>query len=489
MQRARALAAATTRRAAPRIGFVAQEHPLHRGFTVAETLRLGRELNPGWDDAVARDRIERLGLPLDSSKVGKLSGGQQAQVALTLALAKRPELLLLDEPVASLDPLARREFLNTADGGGQRDRHDRRALLAHRRRPRARVRPPRDPVARARRSSSAPIDEIVASHRLLTGPRSDPAAVARVHQVIRESHTERQTTLLVRANGHVYDACWELHDVDLEEIVLAYLGYGTHRVAQREAVARMIWVGWRQQRTETVIAAAILAAARRGARPDRDLQMASAYDHDGLAACAAARRHRDACQPGDRQRSPRASSRSATCIDWFTLVPGHDRRAARGAVDQPARARHLPARLDAERSRAGAGSPASSAWRSARRSSLAVALTLLITWWRAPFVHLQGRMENSVFDSEGIVVFGYTLFALGLAAAVGVVWRRAVPGARRRLRRLLRRAAVRRHVAAPAPRRPADDHLDQHGPRARRAAQRLGAQRGPGRPRPATPSQ
>src|SRR5206468_7776562 len=80
--------------------------------TISETLRRGRELNPSWDDAVARERIERLGLPL-SRKVGKLSVGQQAQVALTLALAKRPELLLLDEPVASLDPLARREFLNT----------------------------------------------------------------------------------------------------------------------------------------------------------------------------------------------------------------------------------------------------------------------------------------------------------------------------------------------------------------------------------------
>src|SRR4051794_12567388 len=98
------------RKLLPRVGFVAQEHPLHRGFTIAETLRLGRSLNPGWDDALARERIERLQLS-PGQRVGKLSGGQQAQVALTLALAKRPEVLLLDEPVASLDPLARREFL------------------------------------------------------------------------------------------------------------------------------------------------------------------------------------------------------------------------------------------------------------------------------------------------------------------------------------------------------------------------------------------
>ena len=92
-------------------------------------------------------------------------------------------------------------------------------------------------LSHARALLGGPIEEIVAGHRLLTGPRNDPAAVAGVHRVIRESHTERQTTLLVRANGHVYDSCWELHEVDLEEIVLAYLGYGTNHVAQREAVA------------------------------------------------------------------------------------------------------------------------------------------------------------------------------------------------------------------------------------------------------------
>src|SRR3954451_24268656 len=95
----------------PRVGFVAQDHPLHAAFTVSEMLKVGRRLNPTWADDAAAARIERLGIPLDR-KVGKLSGGQQAQVALTLALAKQPELLLLDEPVASLDPLARREFLN-----------------------------------------------------------------------------------------------------------------------------------------------------------------------------------------------------------------------------------------------------------------------------------------------------------------------------------------------------------------------------------------
>src|SRR5205823_5721601 len=95
-----------------RVGFVAQDHPLYRGFTVSDMLRFGRKLNPRWDEQIAHERLERLGIPI-KQRVGKLSGGQQAQVALVLALAKRPELLLMDEPVAALDPLARQEFMRT----------------------------------------------------------------------------------------------------------------------------------------------------------------------------------------------------------------------------------------------------------------------------------------------------------------------------------------------------------------------------------------
>jgi ABC-2 type transport system ATP-binding protein len=206
----------------PRVGFVAQEHPLHRGFSVGETLKLGRKLNPSWDESVAQARAERLGLPL-GQKVGKLSGGQQAQVALTLALAKRPELLLLDEPVASLDPLARREFLQSvmeavAETGMTV------LLSSHIVADLERVCDHLVILSHGRTQLVGPIDEILTSHRLLTGPRTDPETVARLHQVIRASHTERQSSLLVKANGHVYDADWQLHDVDLEEIVLAYLG-------------------------------------------------------------------------------------------------------------------------------------------------------------------------------------------------------------------------------------------------------------------------
>ena len=207
----------------PRLGFVAQDHPLYRGLTIAETFTFARKLNPRWDERLALKRVERLGLNL-GHKVGRLSGGQQAQVALTLALAKRPELLVLDEPVASLDPLARREFLNAvmeavAETGMTV------ILSSHIVSELERVCDYLVTLSGSKTQLAGPIGEIVASHRLLTGPRSDGASVARVHHVIRESHTERQTTLLVRANGHIYDSCWQQHQVDLEEIVLAYLGY------------------------------------------------------------------------------------------------------------------------------------------------------------------------------------------------------------------------------------------------------------------------
>jgi len=218
--------------ALPRVGFLAQEHPLYAGFTVAEMLRVGRELNPGWDDEAAHERIRGLGLPL-GKKVRSLSGGQRAQVALTLALAKRPELLLLDEPVASLDPLARREFLQSVlEVVAERELTV--VLSSHILADLERVCDHLVILAAGRTQLVGSIDEIVASHRLLTGPRDEAEDVARMHEVVRESHVERQTTLLVRANGHVYDSQWTVHELDLEEIVLAYLGQDEAR--RREAV-------------------------------------------------------------------------------------------------------------------------------------------------------------------------------------------------------------------------------------------------------------
>jgi ABC-2 type transport system ATP-binding protein len=217
----------------PRVGFVAQEHPLYGSFTIEEMLRVGRELNPGWDEEAARARIAELGLPL-RQKVRRLSGGQRAQVALTLALAKRPELLLLDEPVASLDPLARREFMQTVLEAVT-ERQLTVVLSSHILADLERVCDHLVILAAGRTQLAGPIEQIVGAHRLLTGPRDSAEDVARLHEVVRVSHAERQTSIVVRANGHVYDSRWTVHELDLEEIVLAYLGQEAAR--RREAVA------------------------------------------------------------------------------------------------------------------------------------------------------------------------------------------------------------------------------------------------------------
>ena len=195
-------------------------------------LKLGRKLNPRWDDELARSRLERLGIPLER-KVGTLSGGQQAQVALTLALSKRPELLVLDEPVAALDPLARREFLQSlmeavADGGLTV------VLSSHIVAELERVCDHLVILDEGGVRLAGAIEQILDSHRLLTGPRTDPAAVARAHAVIQERHTERQTTLLVRTNGRVSESAWHVDEIGLEEIVLAYLGSSGTRESELE---------------------------------------------------------------------------------------------------------------------------------------------------------------------------------------------------------------------------------------------------------------
>jgi ABC-2 type transport system ATP-binding protein len=205
-----------------RIGFVAQDHPLYRRFSVADMLTFGRKLNQAWDDDFARTRLQRLGIPLDLP-TGKLSGGQQAQVALVLALAKRPELIILDEPLAPLDPLARREFLQTlmeevaASGLTV-------LLSSHNLAELERVCDHLVLLVGGRVQLIGEIERVVAVHKRLTGPRCEPDTLAARHDVVMADHTPRQSTLLVRANGHVYDPTWTIHDASLEEIVLAYLG-------------------------------------------------------------------------------------------------------------------------------------------------------------------------------------------------------------------------------------------------------------------------
>jgi len=207
----------------PDIGFVAQDVPLYRSFTVRELLKFGQRINPRWDRQLALARLERVGIDL-GQRAGTLSGGQRAQVALTLALAKRPRLLLLDEPLASLDPLARREFLqalmdSVADGGLTV------VLSSHLIGDLERVCDYLIVLSASRTQVAGDIDQLLASHRVLTGPRRGMVAGgAGVAAVVQETHTERQSTLLVRTNGPIADPAWSVGELGLEELVLAYLG-------------------------------------------------------------------------------------------------------------------------------------------------------------------------------------------------------------------------------------------------------------------------
>jgi len=218
------------------IGFLAQEIPLYRRLTARDHLGIGAHLNPRWDGESVRARLGGLKIPLDRP-VGTLSGGQRAQVALTLTLAKRPRLLLLDEPLAALDPLARRNFLGTlaeAAAGG-----DLTILLSsHLMANLERVCDHLILLADSRVQLCGDIETLLAEHRVLTGPRKDTTAIARTHTIVQEDTTARQTTLLVRLNGPVIDPAWAVEEPNLEEIVLGYMsqddaGHGTGPEAAR----------------------------------------------------------------------------------------------------------------------------------------------------------------------------------------------------------------------------------------------------------------
>ena len=208
-----------------RVGFLAQGSPVYAGLSVADHLKLGAHLNPGWDAGLAQGRVDRLDLD-PGQKAGTMSGGQRAQLALTLAVAKRPELLILDEPVASLDPLARREFLqDLMEAVAEQDLSV--VLSSHLVADLERVCDYLIVLVGSRVRVAGPVEDLLATHYLLSGPRRDPATLPAGLQVISASHTDRQTTLLVRSAGQVLDPSWTVSQVGLEDLVLAYMSQAT----------------------------------------------------------------------------------------------------------------------------------------------------------------------------------------------------------------------------------------------------------------------
>jgi ABC-2 type transport system ATP-binding protein len=210
-----------------RVGFVPQDASLYSWLSVEDHLRLGAHCNATFDAAPARAHLAELGLN-PRQRAGKLSGGQRAQLSLAMALAKRPALLLLDEPVAALDPLARREFLGMLmDTVAGRDVSI--VLSSHLVSDIERVCDYLVVLVDSRVRVAGEIDDLVSAHHRLVGP-SRPGDAAPVNQtVIAASETDRQRTLLVRSDGPVVEPGWEIESVSLEDVVLAYMGRGAVR--------------------------------------------------------------------------------------------------------------------------------------------------------------------------------------------------------------------------------------------------------------------
>jgi ABC-2 type transport system ATP-binding protein len=208
------------------VGYVAQDSPTYAALSVADHLRLGARLNPGWDAALARDRIGRLGLD-PARKAGRLSGGQRAQLALTLGIAKRPQLLVLDEPVAALDPLARREFLQgLMDATAEHELSV--VLSSHLVSDLERACDYLIVLVDSRVRVAGGVEELLASHHRLLGPRRDPARLPADQHIIAARHSDHQTTLIVRADGPIQDPGSTVGRLSLEDLVLAYMHKTAH---------------------------------------------------------------------------------------------------------------------------------------------------------------------------------------------------------------------------------------------------------------------
>jgi ABC-2 type transport system ATP-binding protein len=203
-------------RAHHKLTFLAQDKPLYPRFTVAEMLRAGANLNPNWDNAYVARLVEEAEVPM-GARINTLSGGQRTRVALALTLGRRPELVMLDEPLADLDPLARKEVMQTllaeaADTGmtvllSSHVIADLEGVCDH-----------LVLLANGRVYLSGDVEDLLAQHRLMIGPRD---LTMPTHSIVESRTTERQATVLARTTEPVEG--WQLHDPTLEELALAYL--------------------------------------------------------------------------------------------------------------------------------------------------------------------------------------------------------------------------------------------------------------------------
>jgi ABC-2 type transport system ATP-binding protein len=201
------------------VGFFAQGAPLYRSFKVGEAIEFARRTNRSWDDEVVAGLLTRI----DSrTKVGRLSAGERARLALALVLGKRPRLLLLDEPFAGLDPLAGREFLQLLmDGVAETS-----ATVVIASHVIADIERVCDHIVLLTGGGvrlEGNVEELLESHRILMGPRRPLGTIRGVREIVRERHSGRQLTLLVLSDGPIVDPSWVVERVGLEELLLAYM--------------------------------------------------------------------------------------------------------------------------------------------------------------------------------------------------------------------------------------------------------------------------
>lgn len=222
-----------------RVGFLAQDAPVYANLTVADHLRLGARLNPGWDRGFAERRLAELGLD-PAQKAGRLSGGQRAQLALTVAAGKRPELLVLDEPVASLDPLARRGFLEELARSAAKDGTSV-VLSSHLISDLERICDYLIVLVSSRVRLAGEVGRVMAAHHRIVGARRESGALPAGLEVVSARHTDRESVFIVRTEAPLPAGDWSSQPLSMEDLVLAYMesaDAGLRSVAQGSEAAR-----------------------------------------------------------------------------------------------------------------------------------------------------------------------------------------------------------------------------------------------------------
>ena len=208
-----------------RVGYLDQERPLYKGFRVDEMFRFGKGTNPTWNTTTAHAYVDQWGISL-RDRVDKLSGGQQAQVALTMCLAKQPELLILDEPAAELDPVAREDLLRLL----MREVAERGTSVVLSTHALGDVGSICDYLVIMSHSTIVLADDlefVVESHRFLSATSSNAPTLPEGATVIDTRTSSRNVTHLARMTLPLVDETWQITEPTLDEIIMAYLRLGT----------------------------------------------------------------------------------------------------------------------------------------------------------------------------------------------------------------------------------------------------------------------